>query len=136
MARKAPKPTAYIAIYPSKGTRAKSFLSVLLIKVRAWDSELKGRKPIKSWTVKARTPLALVHVRYPLRLNFLRWGTAAYDRAMKAAHWDFDADPEPDVLAAFEGEVERVELAVGMLIRHGEELGIFSLYILPRYRAD
>jgi hypothetical protein len=131
MARQPREPTAYIAIYPSKGTRDTRFLSVLQILVRGRASELNGRSRIKSWTRKASKPLTLVHTTYrSARIAFLRNGTAEFKRAWADADWAFVNPDEPDLLAVMEGPIERLELAVGMLARHGGDLGTGSVLIL------
>jgi hypothetical protein len=130
---------AYVGIYTSKGTAGSRFLSKLQIAVRGWPSQLKGRSPITSWKPKAKKPLTLVHSNIPgLRIEFLTYGTKAFDRAYD----DLDlasVDPQaPDVLALYEGPIARLELVLGMMARHAKDLGIGTLLILfppPRARV-
>ncbi len=122
---------AFIAVYTSKGTRGRRFLSVLQILILGRPSELKGRSPIKSWKRKARNPLTLVHtVVKGLRIQFLLSGTAAFNRARNEVDWELVGPLEPDVLVSFEGPLARLENVVGMMTRHAEDLGIGGLVIL------
>jgi hypothetical protein len=131
VAREARPTTAFIAVYTSKGTRGKLFLSKLQILILGRPSQLKGRSPIKSWRRKASNPLTLVHsVVKGLRIQFLRSGTGAFNRAKDEVDWDLVAPLEPDVLVSFEGPLARLENVVGMMTRHAEDLGVGGLVIL------
>ncbi len=111
--------------------RGKRFLSVLQILILGRPSGLKGRSLIKSWKRKARNPFTLVHTTIKgLRIQFFRSGTAAFNRAKNEVDWDLVDPAEPDVLVAFEGPLARLEIVVGMMARHAEDLRIGGLVIL------
>jgi hypothetical protein len=63
-------------------------------------------------------------------MGLLVRGTAAYKRTRDQIDWTMVDPHEPDVLTVYEGPMPGLEIAVGMMTRHANDLGIDSLLIL------
>lgn len=108
-------------IYTGKVTGGKPFLSTL--------QRRTDRGELRTWKVKRKQPLTLVHTQYPgVYVEFAISGTKRFVRAIGA----FRLLPEPGVLASIPAGPNSAQVLgflVGMLAREAEPFGVASVSI-------